>query len=202
MPLATSLQQNVQQLPHGRPPRRSWCDGHRPCGWLPRVWRATRLRSICRPVRRRSRLGRNLGGCCGRSGKLGRVGNVGVAARPSAQVGVSEDAMQRLWQASDINPHRTRTFKRSNAPDFEWFFRKSRGVKPANSHRNSTWSRPEPSNSSQSGEICERRCAGGIRGFSQSPHLIRTLLVACLRQDGTHCLSNRKLAIAIMDGLL
>lgn len=34
-------------------------------------------------------------------------------------VGLSKDAVQRLWAANDIKPHRTRTFKLSNDPHFE-----------------------------------------------------------------------------------
>lgn len=35
------------------------------------------------------------------------------------EAGVSKDTVQRLWHANDIKPHRTRTFKLSNDPDFE-----------------------------------------------------------------------------------
>lgn len=34
-------------------------------------------------------------------------------------VGLSKDAVQRLWAANDLKPHRTRTFKLSNDPRFE-----------------------------------------------------------------------------------
>ncbi|MCZ7638885.1 MAG: IS630 family transposase [Verrucomicrobia bacterium] len=34
-------------------------------------------------------------------------------------VGLSKDAVQRLWKANDIKPHRTRTFRLSNDPDSE-----------------------------------------------------------------------------------
>ena len=34
-------------------------------------------------------------------------------------VGLSKDAVQRLWTANDLKPHRTRTFKLSNDPHFE-----------------------------------------------------------------------------------
>ncbi len=33
--------------------------------------------------------------------------------------GLSRSAVQRLWAANDLKPHRTRTFKRSNDPQFE-----------------------------------------------------------------------------------
>ena len=35
------------------------------------------------------------------------------------EAGVSKDTVRRLWHANDIKPHRTRTFKLSNDPDFE-----------------------------------------------------------------------------------
>jgi transposase len=34
-------------------------------------------------------------------------------------VGLSKDAVQRLWHANDLKPHRKRTFKLSNDPEFE-----------------------------------------------------------------------------------
>jgi len=34
-------------------------------------------------------------------------------------VGLSKDSVQRLWSANDLKPHRTRSFKLSNDPDFE-----------------------------------------------------------------------------------
>lgn len=34
-------------------------------------------------------------------------------------VGVSKDVVQRTWSANEIKPHRTRTFKLSNDPEFE-----------------------------------------------------------------------------------
>jgi transposase len=37
-------------------------------------------------------------------------------------VGLSKDAVQRLWAANDLKPHRTRTFKLSNDPYFEQKF--------------------------------------------------------------------------------
>jgi transposase len=37
-------------------------------------------------------------------------------------VGLSKDAVQRLWTANDLKPHRTRTFKLSNDPHFEQKF--------------------------------------------------------------------------------
>jgi transposase len=37
-------------------------------------------------------------------------------------VGLSKDAVQRLWAANDLKPHRTRTFKLSNDPQFEQKF--------------------------------------------------------------------------------
>ena len=37
-------------------------------------------------------------------------------------VGVSKDAVQRLWAANDLKPHLTRTFKLSNDPKFEQKF--------------------------------------------------------------------------------
>jgi transposase len=37
-------------------------------------------------------------------------------------VGLSKDAVQRLWAANDLKPHRTRTFKLSNDPRFEQKF--------------------------------------------------------------------------------
>jgi transposase len=37
-------------------------------------------------------------------------------------VGLSKDAVQRLWAANDLKPHRTRTFKLSNDPHFEQKF--------------------------------------------------------------------------------
>ncbi len=36
-----------------------------------------------------------------------------------AAAGVSKATVQRLWSTSDIKPHLTRTFKLSNAPEFE-----------------------------------------------------------------------------------
>ncbi len=38
------------------------------------------------------------------------------------QVGLSKDAVQRLWAANDLKPHRTRTFKLSTDPQFETKF--------------------------------------------------------------------------------
>ncbi len=35
------------------------------------------------------------------------------------QTGLSKDAVQRLWKANDLKPHRTRTFKVSQDPQFE-----------------------------------------------------------------------------------
>jgi hypothetical protein len=35
------------------------------------------------------------------------------------QVGLPKDAVQRLWAANDLQPHRTRLFKLSNDPQFE-----------------------------------------------------------------------------------
>jgi len=37
-------------------------------------------------------------------------------------VGLSKDAVQRLWAANDLKPHRTRTFKLSHDPQFEQKF--------------------------------------------------------------------------------
>ena len=37
-------------------------------------------------------------------------------------VGLSKDAVQRLWTANDLKPHHTRTFKLSNDPHFEQKF--------------------------------------------------------------------------------
>lgn len=39
--------------------------------------------------------------------------------RMGRHVGLSKDAVQRIWVANDIKPHRTRTFKLSNDPQFE-----------------------------------------------------------------------------------
>lgn len=39
--------------------------------------------------------------------------------RMARHVGLSKDAVQRLWAANDLKPHRTRTFKLSNDPQFE-----------------------------------------------------------------------------------
>lgn len=39
--------------------------------------------------------------------------------RMARHVGLSKDAVQRLWSANDLKPHRTRTFKVSNDPEFE-----------------------------------------------------------------------------------
>jgi hypothetical protein len=33
--------------------------------------------------------------------------------------GLSRSAVQRIWAANDLKPHRTRTFKLSNDPQFE-----------------------------------------------------------------------------------
>ncbi len=33
--------------------------------------------------------------------------------------GLSRSAVQRIWAANDLKPHRTRTFKRSKDPQFE-----------------------------------------------------------------------------------
>ena len=42
------------------------------------------------------------------------------------QAGVSKASVQRIWAANDLKPHRTRTFKLSNDPDFEAKFWESR----------------------------------------------------------------------------
>lgn len=42
--------------------------------------------------------------------------------RMARHVGLSKDAVQRLWAANDLKPHRTRTFKLSNDPQFELKF--------------------------------------------------------------------------------
>src|SRR5580692_5128206 len=42
--------------------------------------------------------------------------------RMARHVGLSKDAVQRLWAANDLKPHRTRTFKLSNDPQFEQKF--------------------------------------------------------------------------------
>jgi len=42
--------------------------------------------------------------------------------RMARHVGLSKDAVQRLWAANDLKPHRTRTFKLSNDPQFEMKF--------------------------------------------------------------------------------
>ena len=42
--------------------------------------------------------------------------------RMARQVGLSKDAVQRLWAANDLKPHRTRTFKLSTDPQFETKF--------------------------------------------------------------------------------
>jgi len=42
--------------------------------------------------------------------------------RMARHVGLSKDAVQRLWAANDLKPHRTRTFKLSNDPEFELKF--------------------------------------------------------------------------------
>jgi transposase len=39
--------------------------------------------------------------------------------RMARHAGLSKDAVQRLWAANDLKPHRTRTFKLSNDPQFE-----------------------------------------------------------------------------------
>jgi transposase len=39
--------------------------------------------------------------------------------RMARHAGLSKDAVQRLWAANDLKPHRTRTFKLSNDPEFE-----------------------------------------------------------------------------------
>jgi hypothetical protein len=41
------------------------------------------------------------------------------AANHRGHVGLSKDAVQRLWSANDLKPHRTRMFKLSNDPHFE-----------------------------------------------------------------------------------
>lgn len=48
-------------------------------------------------------------------GTGGRPSTRGVARR----VGVSKDTVRRVWQAGDLKPHLTRTFKLSNDPNFE-----------------------------------------------------------------------------------
>ncbi len=42
--------------------------------------------------------------------------------RMARHVGLSKDAVQRLWAANDLQPHRTRTFKLSHDPQFELKF--------------------------------------------------------------------------------
>jgi transposase len=42
--------------------------------------------------------------------------------RMARHVGLSKDAVQRLWAANDLKPHRTRLFKLSNDPQFEMKF--------------------------------------------------------------------------------
>ena len=42
--------------------------------------------------------------------------------RMARHVGLSKDAVQRLWVANDLKPHRTRTFKLSHDPQFELKF--------------------------------------------------------------------------------
>jgi transposase len=42
--------------------------------------------------------------------------------RMARHVGLSKDAVQRLWSANDLKPHCTRTFKLSNDPQFELKF--------------------------------------------------------------------------------
>src|SRR5271155_3716193 len=42
--------------------------------------------------------------------------------RMARHVGLSKDAVQRLWAANDLKPHCTRTFKLSNDPQFELKF--------------------------------------------------------------------------------
>jgi transposase len=42
--------------------------------------------------------------------------------RMARHVGLSKDAVQRLWAANDLKPHRTRTFKLSHDPQFELKF--------------------------------------------------------------------------------
>jgi transposase len=42
--------------------------------------------------------------------------------RMARHVGLSKDAVQRLWAANDLKPHRTRRFKLSNDPQFEMKF--------------------------------------------------------------------------------
>jgi hypothetical protein len=39
--------------------------------------------------------------------------------RMARHVGLPKSTIQRLWAANDLKPHRTRTFKLSNDPDFE-----------------------------------------------------------------------------------
>jgi transposase/DNA-binding transcriptional ArsR family regulator len=63
------------------------------------------------------------------AGKIGRVlaevvkpppGRGRWSCRSMARnVGVSKDTVRRIWASNDIKPHRSRTFKLSNDPDFE-----------------------------------------------------------------------------------